>query len=370
MKNIKHEMSPNPPFNIKNNLVHKNAHGQEKNKLTSQEISPYKSEDGAVYHADTCQPLVDAYESGKVDLKALARHTYPGDRLTQDTKGLNTIGYWSANDKQNWGLDWHRNEGMEFHFLESGHMPYAIGSTEVDLLPGDFTITRPWQAHKVGNPYVGIGKFYWIILDVGVRRPHQSWTWPDWIVLAESDLTRLTMLLRQNEQSVWKAGNDIKECFKALSRTIKADVAGSSASKLRLHINELLIYLLEMFDRGNMELNEALTDSMRSAKQFLTELGNNPAHAWTIEEMAKSSGLGLTRFTHHCKQITNLTPMQYLTQKRLEMAKGKLEVNPEASATQIAYECGFASSQYFTTVFRKNEKCTPQVFRERLLVTN
>ncbi len=330
------------------------------------EIATYKGEDGAIYQADTCLPLVEAYQKGKVDFKALARHTYPGDRLTEDTKGINTIGYWSANDAQDWGLDWHRNEGMEFHFLESGIMPYATGNSQVELLPGDFTITRPWQAHKVGNPYIGVGKFYWIILDVGVRRPHQPWTWPEWIVLSEGDLSRLTMLLRQNEQPVWKASNEIRECFKSISRTIKKDVNGSAASKIRLYVNELLIHLLEMFDHGNMVLNEALTDSMRSAKQFLNELSNDPAYPWTIEQMAKSSGLGLTRFTHHCKQITNLTPMQYLTQKRLELAKMKFENSPDCSATQIAYECGFTSSQYFTTVFKKNEKCTPQEYRERI----
>jgi AraC family transcriptional regulator, 4-hydroxyphenylacetate 3-monooxygenase operon regulatory protein len=380
MKNIKHQISIEQAKATSEGYSNKakvwgssNAQGLSmrslKKQLYTNEIATFEGEDGAIYHADTCLPLVEAYEKGKVELTALARGTYPGERLTDDTKGINTIGYWSANDVQDWGLDWHRNEGMEFHFLESGSMPYATGNTEIELLPGDFTITRPWQAHKVGNPNVGIGKFYWIILDVGVRRPHQQWMWPDWIVLAENDLTRLTMLLRQNEQAVWKAGNEIKECFKAISRTIKSDVNGSSSSKLRLHINELLIHLLEMFDRGNLELNEALTDSMRSAKLFLKELGNNPAFPWTIEQMAKSSGLGLTRFTHHCKQITNLTPMQFLTQKRLDLAKMKLENFPNLSATQIAYECGFASSQYFTTVFRKNEKCTPQEFRERMLVT-
>ncbi|MFY0598427.1 MAG: helix-turn-helix transcriptional regulator [Cyclobacteriaceae bacterium] len=330
-------------------------------------IAPFKEENGTVYYADTCAPLVDAHRHGKVKFKALARHTYPGERLTEDTKGLNTIGYWNANDEQDWGLDWHRNEGIEFHFLESGTMPYSIGNTEVDLLPGDITITRPWQAHKVGNPYVGIGKFYWIILDVGVRRPHEQWTWPDWIILSKEDMTRLTLLLRQNEKPVWKASNEIKECFKEIHKTIESDVQGSSSSKIRLHINELLIHLLEMFDMGNMELNESLTNSMRSAKQFLSELSNNVSFPWTIEEMARSAGLGLTRFTHHCKQITNLTPMQYLTHKRLEMAKKMLQDRHDLTATHIAYECGFASSQYFSTVFKKSEKCSPQEYRERVL---
>ncbi len=325
-------------------------------------ISPFKGEDGSLFHADTCVPLVDAHQRSVIEFKALARHTYPGERLTKDTEGLNTIGYWDANFEQDWGLDWHRNEGVEFHFLESGVMPYAVESCETELYAGDFTITRPWQQHKVGNPHVGIGKFFWVILDVDVRRPHQKWEWPEWVVLSNDDLEKLTLSIRQNEQPVWKATQEMKDCFKKINSLLN-NKSQKTASKLRIYINELLVLILEMFDKGKLTLNESLTDSLRSAKLFLEELGNDPSHRWTIEEMAHSSGLGTTRFTHHCKQLTNLTPMQVLTQKRLEMACKMLREQPDLSAADVAYNCGFSTSQYFTTVFKKHLKSTPQKYR-------
>ncbi len=327
-------------------------------------IAPFEGENGSVFHADTCMPLVNAHQRSMVEFKALARHTYPGERLTKDTKGLNTIGYWDASFEQDWGLDWHRNEGVEFHFLESGSMPYAVENNETVLTPGDFTITRPWQQHKVGNPSIGVGKFYWVILDVEVRRPHQRWVWPDWIVLSDTDLERLTLSIRQNEQPVWKSTPEIKDCFKKINALLNDD-SGEPSSKLRIYINELLILILEMFDRGKLVLNESLTDSLRSARLFLEELGEDPSRKWTIEEMASSSGLGTTRFTHHCKQLTNLTPMQVLTKKRLSMACKMLVDQPELSASEVAYNCGFSTSQYFTTVFKKHMKTTPQKYRLR-----
>ena len=328
-------------------------------------ISPFKGENNNVYHADTCAALVDAHERNKVEFKALARHTYPGNRLTDETMGLSTIGYWSAKDKQDWGLDWHRNEGVEFHFLESGTMPYSLEEYgDIILEPNDMTISRPWQSHKVGNPNVGIGKFYWVIIDVSVRRPHEEWKWPDWITLTENDLARLTKLLRQNEQPQWKAGAEIKNCFLKISDVVSSNTDGSNASKVRLHINELLLLILEMFDNGNVELNESLTDSLRSASHFLDELSNNPEELWTIEKMAQSAGLGATRFTHHCKQLTNMTPMQYLAVKRVELAKKRLIDRPEVSVSEIAHWCGFSTSQYFSTVFKKHEKCSPAEYRK------
>jgi len=336
-------------------------------KVSKINIEPYEAS-GVVYHADTCLPLLDAFNREKLKFKALARHTYPGDRLDENTLGLNSIGYWDASEPQDWGLDWHRNEGIEFHFLESGTMPYAQENKEVLLTPNHLTITRPWEAHKVGNPYVGMGKFYWVIIDLGVRRPHQDWVWPDWVTLVPKDLDRLTAILRQNEKSIWKTDQRVRDCFLRISKAINTDRNGSSASRIRLLVNYLLILLFDLLNTEDVVLNEKLTDSSRSVKFFLDELGNNLSENWTVELMAESAGVGVTRFTHHCKRLTNVTPMRYLMMKRLNLSKRMLLENPELTIAEIAYTCGFATSQYFATVFKKHEKCSPKTYRLKLNV--
>lgn len=335
-------------------------------KINIHKIQPYEA-DGVVYHADTCLPLVDAVKRKKLKFKALARYTYPGDRLNEDTLGLNSVGYWDANEPQDWGLDWHRNEGIEIHFLESGTMPYSQENKELELSPNHLTITRPWEAHKVGNPSIGMGKFYWVIIDLDVRRPHQNWDWPDWIMLAPNDLLRLTTILRQNEKWLWKADKKIRDCFKRIGEAVDTDNEGSNSSRIRLLVNYLLILLLDLLNTNEVVLNESLTDSSRSVKLFLNELKNNLPEAWTIELMAKSAGVGITRFTHHCKQLTNLTPMRYLSMKRVEMAKNILMENKNLSIAEVAYSCGFATSQYFSTIFKRHEKCTPLEFRQKII---
>ena len=335
-------------------------------KVSIHKIEPYRAE-GVVYHADTCLPLIDAVSREKLKFKALARYTYPGDRLTGDTEGLNSIGYWDAVEPQDWGLDWHRNEGIEIHFLESGTMPYSQEKSQTVLMPNDLTITRPWEAHKVGSPKIGMGKFYWVIIDLGVRRPHQEWEWPDWVMMTNNDLNRLTKILRQDDQWLWKSNPRIRECFHKIGLAVDNDDRGDSASKIRLLVNELLLLLLELIDSKEVVLNESLTDSSRSVKLFLSELDKNLSENWTIEKMADSAGVGLTRFTYHCRQLTNTTPMRYLAMKRIEKAKDIMERSPELSVAEVAYSCGFATSQYFSTVFKKQEKCTPLEFKASLI---
>ena len=326
-------------------------------------IQPFKEGD-KVYYADTCQSLIAAGSRGVIDYNALSRFTYPGKRLTDDTIGLNSVGYWDGSKEQDWGLDWHRNEGIEIHFLESGTMPYFIDTQELSLSANNMTISRPWQAHKLGNPCVEKGRMYWMILDVGVRNPHTEWTWPSWIILPKTDLDRLTTFLRQNEQASWKGNNRIRDCFRALGKLIDTDNNGSNSGKIRLRINELLITVLDLFDNGNVVLNDKLTDSTRSIELLINELDNMLNEPWTAEEMARAAGFGLTRFTYIFRQLTNQTPMQYLNTQRLKKAKNLLLQNPKQSIADIAFDCGFSSGQYFATLFKKQELKTPVEFRK------
>jgi AraC family L-rhamnose operon regulatory protein RhaS len=79
--------------------------------------------------------------------------------------------------------------------------------------------------------------------------------------------------------------------------------------------------------------------------------------------MARRCGMGVTNFIRNTKQITNMTPMQYLNHCRLTAAADLLRVQPERSITNVALACGFNSSQYFATLFRGRFGATPRTFR-------
>jgi AraC family 4-hydroxyphenylacetate 3-monooxygenase operon regulatory protein len=324
-------------------------------------------EHGTTYHADTCEPLVSAAQAGRVATEILARGSYPGRRLGKsELPGICSIGYWDAVGRQGWGLDWHRNEGVEITFLETGSMPFAVGSQEYVLQPNDLTITRPWQVHRVGNPNVGAGRLHWVILDVNVRRPNQAWHWPKWVVMTKNDLKELTRILRHNEVPVWPATAEIRECFKQIGRAVKADRSGSNISLLSARLNELFVLLLEMLRQQSVRLNPALSSTRRTVELFLTDLRNNLdnlAQQWTLSSMAKQCGLAVTYFVYYCRQLTNMAPMHYLNRCRIEAASKMLAENPQMKVTDVAFACGFNSSQYFATVFRRYVGSSPKSFR-------
>ena len=265
-----------------------------------------------VYHADTCAPLEAAVARGQVRLKALARGTYPGDRIPKGwLPGLKTVGYWDARGKQEWGLDWHRNEGIELTFLETGRMPFTVDDTACSLQADDLSITRPWQRHRVGDPHINVGRLHWVILDVGVRRPNQDWRWPAWFMLSKEDIGRLTDLLRHNEQPVWPASSEIRHSFQQIAQTLDNGAHSGVLSRLTVHLNELFLNVLEMLHYRKIELNPKLSSGKRTVELFLKEFGaraENLNGPWTVANMAEQCGLGVTAFTQYCREIVNMTP--------------------------------------------------------------
>ena len=316
------------------------------------------------FKADNCSPVKVAADKGDLELATLARDSYPGKRLTKaELAGVKSIGYWNIKKLQNWGLEWHTNEGIEICFLESGDLTFFLGDEKYNLDPNHLTITRPWISHKLGNPNVELSKLHWIILDVGVRHPHQEWSWPSWVILNPRDLEKLTLYFRQNEQPVWRATHELKDCFIRIGKVIKEGGEKGYESKLRVLINSLLIALLEYFQEGKILLDEELIESRRTVKLFLKSLENDFQEPWTLSDMATYCKLGTTRFTQYCVEISNCTPMVYINRIRLGEAAKRLKATQTVSATEIAYECGFSSAQYFTTVFKRHFGKTPQAFR-------
>jgi AraC family L-rhamnose operon regulatory protein RhaS len=317
-----------------------------------------------VYYADTCTPLTAAVEAGQVNMSALVRGHYPGTPLGEtEVPGVRTVGYWDASQHQNWGLDWHRNEGIEITYLARGQLDFAVDDREWPLRSGQVTITRPWQRHRVGNPNVGPSRLHWCILDVDTRRPNQKWHWPNWLALSADDLGRLTQLLQHNEHPVWPAGRDVDETFEAMAQCVTNPNLRTRDSRLRQLVSRLLIDVLELLERQSVVLDEELSSARRSVQLFLGELDNYLDRKWTLGDMAESCELGRTRFAQYCQELTNMSPVEYLTSLRMSRAAELIRLEPKLQITEIAFRCGYESSQYFSAAFTKHFGMSPRAWR-------
>lgn len=317
-----------------------------------------------LFHADTCEPLKRAAASGGLRLESISRGGYPGTRLPgNELKELCMAGYWNAPGQQDWGLGWHCNEGLEIGYVSAGRLPFSVGAKSLTVGPGELTITRPWQRHRVGDPNVPACHYSWVILDVGMRRPNQAWQWPKWLLFPKSGLERLTETLRQNEDPVWHGDRRIGDCFSRFDEIVARGVGDTNLARLKIVINELILLLAELLESRNPQLDASLSGSERTVRLFLESLTRRLDEPWTLDSMADACGLGRSQFSTLCRKITNLTPIIHLAQMRMENAAALLSANPEMKVTEIAFRCGYQSSQYFAKAFREYHGLTSSEYR-------
>jgi AraC-like DNA-binding protein len=85
--------------------------------------------------------------------------------------------------------------------------------------------------------------------------------------------------------------------------------------------------------------------------------------SWTVESLAHAAGMSRTSFAVLFQKKMAMTPMEYVTGWRIEIAKRMLAV-PSTSMADVAESAGYASDSAFARVFKKETGLTPVGFRK------
>lgn len=110
----------------------------------------------------------------------------------------------------------------------------------------------------------------------------------------------------------------------------------------------------EMFRGGLSGYN------LRRAKEFINE---HLEEDLTLTGIADAVGLSQFHFARAFKLATNLTPQQYLTERRVELAKHLLR-ETNLPLVEVSARAGFKSQSHFTTLFRRFTGTTPKAWRQ------
>jgi AraC-like DNA-binding protein len=94
----------------------------------------------------------------------------------------------------------------------------------------------------------------------------------------------------------------------------------------------------------------------------LKGLHARPAHAWTLEELARESGTSRSVLAERFQQLVGSSPMQYLTQWRMLLAANLL-ARSNAPLARIAEDVGYQTDTAFSRAFRREFGAPPAAWR-------
>lgn len=120
---------------------------------------------------------------------------------------------------------------------------------------------------------------------------------------------------------------------------------------LRLHLAEGL--------RGRVGWLFALSDKQVSAA--ISCMHDEPAHDWTVEELARRTGMSRSTFALRFKETVGVSPLEFLTRWRMLLAGDRMAYTSD-SISEIAESLGYKSASAFTKAFKKIMGCSPRQY--------
>jgi AraC-like DNA-binding protein len=137
-----------------------------------------------------------------------------------------------------------------------------------------------------------------------------------------------------------------------------------------LEIDDLVIRLVEkvMLTMCNKQSVVPISESLKKHHLGTIEkardyLFGNFYRDVSLQELADHCCVSLFHFSRIFKTIMNTSPYQYLTELRLNHAQ-LLLTSTEVSVTQVAFQSGFNSLEYFINSYRQKFKMAPMANRK------
>ncbi|MFD8549690.1 AraC family transcriptional regulator [Streptomyces sp. NPDC059649] len=107
---------------------------------------------------------------------------------------------------------------------------------------------------------------------------------------------------------------------------------------------------------------QALSDP--AIGQALRLLHQQPAHRWTVAELAARVGTSRAAFAARFTALVGQPPLTYLTSWRMTLAADLLR-NAETTVAAVAREVGYEDPFAFSVAFKRNRGVSPSLWRRR-----
>jgi AraC family transcriptional activator of pobA len=229
---------------------------------------------------------------------------------------------------ENSAIHLHKHSVHEFVYYCTGSGRTTIGGTTYEYHPGDFSIIHAEVEHdEFRHTETKVIFLGFSLSDGSPLAPSGLYSDPGRIV-------------RGHLQEMAKEMQDKRNLY-----LLKMD------SLLQLALIEI-----DRMRRADVppDNDEKLAQTVRYIHQYYSDQVN-------LTQLAKMANYSYDHFRHLFKQHTGETPMNYIIKLRIDKAKQML-LRRQASTTQVALECGFASLSHFSNAFKKLTGKSPREF--------
>lgn len=244
----------------------------------------------------------------------------------------------------------HVHTNYELLYVTEGEVTMMIGQREFHLGSGSMIFLNQFEEHATQLSGEVYRRYYLLIPPASLPDFHEN-----------SALLSVFRLHGAHFPYVLTTG-DAKPAFDTYFSML-LETAQSKSPYVEQRVQALLTLILtHAYElRPDMFATEH-TSMLISIRSILDELDRRFAQEISLSELAERYHVSTSCLTRHFREYVGMSPMQYITQSRLTLAKHLL-MNTEQPVSQVADACGFKDASNFIRRFRAQFGCSPLQFR-------
>lgn len=131
-----------------------------------------------------------------------------------------------------------------------------------------------------------------------------------------------------------------------------------------MYLQAYILHLVAFMHRYKLieEFDSRIMDKIRYAEPIIQFIDKNYANKIYLDELASIIKYNKFQLCKYFKTLTGGTVVEYINFVRLQHASDLL-LNSQKSVSEIAFDCGFSSLQYFNKIFKQNLGCSPSKYK-------
>jgi len=176
-----------------------------------------------------------------------------------------------------------------------------------------------------------------------------------WVGFSGYGLDRLHAQIGLSEHPVIEEMANLRPCFEEIVQVL-AEQQPTTDAIMSARIGQIAAAL---YGKRHGAFVEGGADPV---SKVMRQLRKNIARNWDIAAMASIAGLSPSQLFRVFSEASEATPMQWLRQERMHLARHLLTATSDSIA-RIALRCGYPDPYHFSRDFKRLNGCAPRVFR-------
>ncbi|MEM1108664.1 MAG: AraC family transcriptional regulator [Planctomycetota bacterium] len=279
-------------------------------------------------------------------------------------KLIDHAGTWRPGKRR--ALAWHRNNGLEVVCVTGGTAEWRVQNETYRVPAGSVFFTFPWEWHgNTCETVPGLELTFVIIrLDRMYRTqpPGNRFGWHPQIPFNANESRQIKRALLSVSDRSLPLSETMLRLVRHLARERQSEDLGAGVNRRSLAA-QVLVELARIATAQAETTGRQIHDTDRRVLAFIKQMEASCHEPWSVDSMASACGLGRARLTDIVRKHTGDTPLMLMNRLRIQRAQ-RLLIDTNTKVTDVAFSCGFSTSQHFCRVFRDYAGCTPSQYRK------